>query len=60
MFTSVPATWHGVMTDTADVKELVPEMYCCPEALVNASEYVPRATARTNMGSHFCDKMGGK
>ncbi|GHP12143.1 hypothetical protein PPROV_001087100 [Pycnococcus provasolii] len=35
LFHDIAATWHGVQTDTSDVKELVPELYTTPEVLLN-------------------------
>jgi hypothetical protein len=37
MFTSLAATWRGCTTNTSDVKELVPEMFYCPEILTNVN-----------------------
>ncbi|KAJ0819058.1 putative transcription factor WD40-like family [Helianthus annuus] len=35
MFSDIGATWNGVLEDTNDVKELVPEMFYLPEILTN-------------------------
>jgi hypothetical protein len=37
MFTSLAATWRGCTTNTSDVKELIPEMFYCPELLTNVN-----------------------
>lgn len=35
MFGDIAGTWSGCLEDMADVKELVPEFYHCPEAFMN-------------------------
>lgn len=37
LFHSLPATWAGCLDNTADVKELAPEFYYCPEFLRNSN-----------------------
>eukprot|EP00897_Mesotaenium_endlicherianum_P004346 jgi/Mesen1/393/ME000010S_10847 len=35
MFADVASTWHGVLEDMSDVKELVPEFFYLPEMFTN-------------------------
>ena len=37
LFHSIPATWHGVTSNAADVKELIPEFFYLPEMFLNLS-----------------------
>ena len=37
MFFDVRSTWEGCNKDRSDVKELIPEMFCCPEAFLNTN-----------------------
>ncbi len=39
LFHSLPATWAGCLDNTADVKELTPEFYYCPEFLRNSNGF---------------------
>ena len=38
IFFDIRRTWAGVTTSMSDVKELIPEMFCCPEALMNTNK----------------------
>lgn len=38
MFVSLPAAWTGCTTNTSDVKELIPELFYCPELLLNVND----------------------
>jgi hypothetical protein len=35
LFDSIESAWRGCTTNISDVKELVPEFYCCPEIFEN-------------------------
>ncbi|XP_020531372.1 BEACH domain-containing protein C2 isoform X2 [Amborella trichopoda] len=35
MFSDIASTWKGVLEDMSDMKELVPELFYLPEALIN-------------------------
>lgn len=35
LFDSIPASWTGVLSNTADVKELIPELFYLPDILRN-------------------------
>ncbi len=37
LFDSIAATWRGCISNPTDVKELVPEMFYCPEILENVN-----------------------
>lgn len=37
LFFSMANCWDGVTTSVSDVKELIPELYCCPEVLMNSN-----------------------
>jgi hypothetical protein len=39
MFHSLEKTWDGVFTNPADVKELIPEMFYCPEMFLNTNRF---------------------
>ena len=39
IFFNMGYTWDGCNKSMSDVKELVPELYCCPEVLVNSNRY---------------------
>ena len=39
LFTSMSTSWRNCQRDTADVKELIPELFYLPEFLVNANNY---------------------
>ena len=39
MFDSVERTWENVMTNTSDVKELIPEFYYLPHFLQNLNRF---------------------
>eukprot|EP00271_Cylindrocystis_brebissonii_P011984 TRINITY_DN3000_c2_g1_i1.p1 TRINITY_DN3000_c2_g1~~TRINITY_DN3000_c2_g1_i1.p1 ORF type:complete len:2905 (-),score=592.76 TRINITY_DN3000_c2_g1_i1:326-8950(-) len=39
MFHSVESTWSNCLTNTSDVKELIPEFYYHPEFLTNSNDY---------------------
>ncbi|CAM9379064.1 unnamed protein product [Chrysoparadoxa australica] len=39
LFFDINQSWIGCLTSMSDVKELVPEFYCCPEAFLNQNEY---------------------
>jgi hypothetical protein len=38
IFFDIKSTWEGCNKDRSDVKELIPEMFCCPEAFLNTSK----------------------
>lgn len=38
-FHSWAITWQGIEDGTGDVKELIPELFCLPEALINSSHF---------------------
>jgi hypothetical protein len=38
LFFDVNSTWNGVNQSMSDVKELIPEMFCCPEILLNSNK----------------------
>ena len=35
LFSSIANTWKGCTSNPSDVKEMIPELYCCPELLLN-------------------------
>lgn len=37
LFFDLSSTWAGVQNSMSDVKELIPEMYCFPECLINSN-----------------------
>ena len=37
IFYSIPATWSGCMSNTADVRELIPEFFYVPDMLINGN-----------------------
>ena len=37
VFFDIRHTWAGVTSSMSDVKELIPELFCCPEALLNTN-----------------------
>lgn len=39
LFHSVASTWSNCLSNTSDVKELIPEFYYSPEFLVNSNGY---------------------
>jgi len=39
IFFNMALTWDGCNRSMSDVKELVPELYCCPEVLLNTNKY---------------------
>src|SRR5690606_8309566 len=39
LFESIQGTWNNVMSNPADVKELIPEFFYCPEFLVNSNGF---------------------
>jgi len=38
LFFDVAQAWRGAMTSVSDVKELIPEMYSCPEIFINSNK----------------------
>lgn len=38
-FFDIKSTWHGCNNSLSDVKELIPEMFCCPEILLNTNSF---------------------
>jgi WD40 repeat protein len=38
-FYDIAACWHSCLQSTSDVKELVPELFTCPEILVNTNNF---------------------
>lgn len=38
LFHSIEAAWNGCINNASDVKELIPEMYCCPEMFENQND----------------------
>ena len=38
LFYSVQSAWSGCLNNAADVKELIPEFYCCPEMFENHND----------------------
>lgn len=38
LFFDINSTWNGVNQSMSDVKELIPEMFCCPEILLNSNK----------------------
>ena len=38
-FFDIKSTWHGCNNSLSDVKELIPEMFCCPEILINSNNF---------------------
>ncbi|KAH8611644.1 PH domain [Trypanosoma vivax] len=48
MFHSLPACWHGISTNSQDVRELIPELYYLPELCTNTN------------GVHFGAKQDGQ
>jgi hypothetical protein len=47
LFFDVKDTWQGCMKSASDVKELIPEMYCCPELLMN-DNHLPLGSLQDN------------
>ena len=39
LFCDVAETWNGCMTSSADMKELIPELFCLPEMFVNTNKF---------------------
>lgn len=39
MFSSMASAWSGCLTNTGDLKELIPELFCMPEMLNNLNNY---------------------
>lgn len=39
LFFDIAGCWNSCMTSTSDVKELVPEMFTCPEVLMNTNQF---------------------
>ena len=39
LFFDIASSWNGVMTSSSDFKELIPEMFCVPEALRNTNGF---------------------
>lgn len=39
LFFDIPSSWNGVMTSSSDMKELIPEMFCLPEMLLNTNGF---------------------
>jgi hypothetical protein len=37
LFFAVNRTWEGLQNSLADVKELIPEFFCCPEIFINSN-----------------------
>ena len=37
-FFDMQSTWNGVNSSLSDVKELIPELFCCPEILLNTNK----------------------
>lgn len=38
LFFDIRETWRGVNHSMSDVKELIPELFCCPEVLLNTNK----------------------
>jgi hypothetical protein len=38
LFYSIQSAWNGCLNNAADVKELIPEFYCCPEMFENHND----------------------
>jgi len=38
IFFDIKRTWQGCNTSMSDVKELIPEMFCCPEVFINTNK----------------------
>ena len=39
LFHSIESAWNNCLTNSSDVKELIPEFFYLPEFLVNSNEY---------------------
>jgi len=39
MFSSINAAWSGCLTNTGDLKELIPELFSMPEMFNNMNSY---------------------
>jgi hypothetical protein len=38
IFFDIASTWKSVLTSVSDVKELIPEFFCCPEIFINSNQ----------------------
>eukprot|EP01041_Mallomonas_annulata_P003576 gene3576-7109_t len=49
LFFDIGSTWEGCNCSISDVKELIPELFCCPEILINSSN-LPLGELQDNNG----------
>lgn len=56
MFVSLADTWRSCLTNTADLKELIPEFYCSQGEFLRDVDDLPLGTTQSGIRVHVRDK----